>query len=387
MAPLLRSDPRAPSPQGVARALLAPLFESAGDGWEVIGWDAEQGIQLSLRRGDAVILVELERRDDSRSCYARTARFNVCARPSFDAGADLDEEARAAVNRVVEVVQRREPMLPAAERPAAGRPAMVREIEVERILIPEGKGHYFLNPYVGCMIGCAFCYVAERADLSRELAGLPALPWGRYVDVKVNAAQVLRREVKAHPPGIVRMSPILTDPYQPLEGRYRVTRACLEVLLEAGFSPVVLTRAARVTEDLDLLAHFSCAAVGLSIPTDDDEVRRRFEPGADSVEERFLALERLHAAGVTTFGVVQPVLPMDPERLVARMAPLVRAVRVDRMQCLDLERVARLYAFSPEARSEGFFARTIGALRAGFAARGVAIDERDDLPGLLFGAR
>jgi DNA repair photolyase len=255
------------------------------------------------------------------------------------------------------------------------------------VLVPEGRGQYYLNPYAGCMIGCPYCYVDERADLSRALEGVARHAWGRWVDVKVDAPEVLRREVRDLPPGPVRMSPILTDPYQPLERTYRVTRGCLEVLLEAGFSPVILTRGARVVEDLDLLARFARAAVGMSVPTDDDSVRARFEPGADPVDARFDALARLHGAGLRTFLAVQPMLPMDPARLVARTAPYVHTVRVDRMHGVEGLRGLYESAGCVEAMEDAFFARTEAALRAGFAARGVRVDALDDLDALLGGAR
>jgi DNA repair photolyase len=281
-------------------------------------------------------------------------------------------------------VRQREGRLPVVgERPAAARASAVREVSASRVLIAEGRGQYYLNPYAGCMIGCSYCYVGDRADFSRSLEGQPGYAWGRWVDVKVDAPAVLRREVRGLPPGPVRMSPILTDPYQPLERTYRITRQCLEVLLEAGFSPVILTRGARVVEDLDLLTRFPRAAVGLSIPTDDDAMRARFEPGADPIEARVEALARCHAAGLRTFVAVQPMLPMDPARLVDLTAPHAHVARSDRMY--DLERAAHLYvaAEATEAMTDVFFARCDAALRRGFAARGVRLDALDDMDVLL----
>jgi len=219
--------------------------------------------------------------------------------------------------------------------------------------------------------------------MSRAIEGLPSLEWGRYVDVKVNAAQILREEIKSAEPGLVRMSPILTDPYQPAEGRFRVTRSCLEVLLEGGFTPVILTRAHRILDDLELLKSFPTAVVGFSIPTDRDDVRALFEPGADPVEARFEALQACHEAGIRTFGVIQPMLPMDAARMIEKMAPWVEAVRVDRMH--QLERVHPLYraATMEFAASEDFFDETERALLDGFQARGVRVDELDDLVALL----
>lgn len=370
----------------ILRELLGPLLElqrPSKTGWRLMGWDGEQGVQFTLGKDGVYLLVELEERNEARDCHARTERFNICVRRQFESGVDLTDEHRKVVDQLVRVIGEREKRLPDVERLKPTRRAEVREVEVERVLIEEGAGHYYINPYAGCMIGCGFCYVAHRADFSRALVGLPRMEWGRYVDVKVNAAEILRREVKEKPPGIVRLSPILTDPYQPLERHYRVTRACLEVLLDAEFTPVILTRGARIVEDLELLSRFPVASVGLSIPTDDDAMRGIFESGADPIEERFLALEACHRAGLVTYGVIQPMLPMDVERMVARMAPVVRAVRIDRMH--EMERMWPVYAKAglEEAASDAFFERTGDALRDGFRRHGVVIDDLDDLGAAL----
>ncbi len=368
----------------VVRDLFGPLLQSAPTpGWRTVGWDAEQGLCLTFQREGTIILVEFEDRSEKRECYVRTGRFNVCARRQFEAGRPMEEDDRRLVDSVVAVVREREGRLPRIERPTTGRRRAVREILVDRVLIPEGRGHYYINPYVGCMIGCPFCYVIERADMSRCLEGLPRIPWGRYVDVKVNAAEVLQGEVAARPPGIVRLSPILTDPYQPVERKYRVTRRCLEVLRDAGYRVMILTRAARVTDDLELIRGMAGSAVGFSIPTDDDACRQIFEPGADPVDERIRALKAFHAAGVPTVAVIQPVLPMDVERLVDLVAPIVKAVRIDRMYAMHL--VNHLYREHGliEAAGDAFFDEHLRKLTEAFSARGVIIDEMDDLVSLL----
>ena len=364
----------------LAELLFGPLLQATPGprGWRLVSYDLEQGLCLTLGRDDDYLLIELEERSESRPCHARTAHFNICARPTR-ANAPLSRSGRAAIDQLVALVRAREQALPNFERPTSARRAAVRELRVDRLLIDEGNGQYYVNPYVGCTIGCRFCYVAERADLSRRLQGLPRLDWGRYVDVKINAAEVLAEEVARCAPGPVRLSPIITDPYQPLERKYRVTRACLEVLMEAGFSPIILTRAARVVEDIELLAGCAGAAVGFSIPTDDDRVRAEFEPGADPIEDRFAALAQLRDAGITTFAVVQPVLAMEPLALANRLAPLIDMVRVDRMY--DIDKVQSIYEESgrESSASEHYFATTIATLTARFAELGVAVDDLDDL--------
>lgn len=370
----------------VLHVLFEPLLRASPppNGWRLASLDAEQGICVTLQRDAVYLLVELERRDAEQPCYARTSRFNVCARRLLSGeDGELAADERRAVDALVRLVESREGLLPHFERPTATRRVAIREVTVERLLVVEGERQYYANPYVGCTIGCAFCYVAERADFSRSLVGLPRLEWGRYADVKVNAAEVLAEEVRRYAPGSVRLSPIVTDPYQPLERKFRVTRACLEVMLPAGFSPVILTRAARVLDDLDVLAQFRGAAVGFSIPTDDDRVRRQFEPGADPIEDRLAAIAELRRAGVRTFAVVQPVLPMNPERLVARLAPHVDAVRVDRMYGMATTLPLYSAAGREDAAQEAFFAQTTKRLRDGFSAAGVRVDDLDDMARLL----
>jgi len=370
--------------EGIARALLAPFLEPGftSSGWRLLSWDAEQGFCLTFASPQTCVLLEFEARNDRLDCYARTARFNVCVRRQFE-DAWLTDDDRRFVDAVIAVVRAREASLPNPERADATRPTVVREVLVDRLLIPEGRDLYYINPYVGCMIGCPFCYVIDRADFSRHLEGLPRVPWGRYLDVKVNAAEVLRREVQTVGRGIVRMSPILTDPYQGPERRYRITRQCLEVLLDTDLAPVVLTRAPRILDDLALLTRFRRALVGFSIPTDADEYRQIFEPGADPIDERVDALRALHAAGVRTFAVIQPVLPMNPDRLVDMIAPLVRAVRLDKLYVG--ERIMHLYDQHGLTRyaTDEYATETMDRLTAAFHSRGVRVDTLDNLEALL----
>ena len=369
----------------IVRDLIAPALEGTFDscGWKLASWDAEQGVCLTFEQNGTFLLLEFEARNDHLDCYARTRRFNVCARKHFESDLSLSDADRAFVDAVVAMMREREMRLPDVERATTTRKTVVREILAERVLIAEGANQYYINPYVGCMIACPFCYVMDRADFSRRLEGLPQLPWGRYLDVKINAAEVLRREVQSIQPGIVRMSPILTDPYQPAERRYRITRQCLAILLETGFAPVVLTRAALILDDLDLLRRFPRALVGLSIPTDADAYRQIFEPGADPIEDRLATLRTFHAAGVRTFAVIQPVLPMDVDRLVNEIAPFVRAVRVDRMYAG--ERVQHLYDEHGlgQFATDAFYQETTDELTRAFQSRGVQVDSMDNFEPLL----
>jgi DNA repair photolyase len=217
---------------------------------------------------------------------------------------------------------------------------------------PESTGMPFwsINPYVGCAFGCAYCYaryahryVAERktaagVDDSHELTELP--PWlafERRIFVKLNAADVLRATLRSQKSEVKRnyqsqaqgprpqariarlwkgetvVIGTATDPYQPAERTFRITRSVLEVLAgEKGMSVVIITKSALVSRDIDLLtaiANRSRLTIHLSLITLDRELARRIEPRAPTPEARLRALERLSAAGIDVGINVMPVLP------------------------------------------------------------------------------
>jgi DNA repair photolyase len=185
---------------------------------------------------------------------------------------------------------------------------------------------YCLNPYVGCSHACRYCY----AEFMKKYTG-HAEPWGTFVDPKVNAPAVLARELRRAAPGPVMVSSV-TDPYQPLEERYRLTRRCLELLLEHRFPVRILTKSPLVARDIDLLRRFDDLEAGLTISTDDERMREIFEPGAPPIAARLAALAALHEAGIRTYVFVGPLLPLlDPEGLAARIRPHADAVLVDAM--------------------------------------------------------
>jgi len=345
-------------------------------GWQLTELDTEQGVTVHLRGPGGALLVELEARDEARPCFARTARFNVYyAAAASGEGAAIDAERRAALESFVVRLRARERALLPIAPPHAPEPkrTRVREVEVNRALMREGERAYYLNPYVGCMLGCSFCYARHRADFSRSLEGLAPAHWGTWVDVKVNLPSVLEREVSALEPGTIRISPIVTDPYQPIERRYRVTRRCLEVIAGTAFEPVVLTRSSSVLDDVALLVR-AHGAVGLSVPTDEDAVRRAFEPRTEAIETRIETLRRLRDAGLPTFAIVQPMLPLNPERLADLLSPCVDAVRIGPM--FEKARSAEIHARMGrgDVLDPAWEAQTAAALDSRLRARGVAVN-------------
>ncbi len=185
---------------------------------------------------------------------------------------------------------------------------------------------YVINPYLGCGHGCRYCYAAFMRRYARHHAGAP---WGTFVEVKINLPQVLAAELgRKKPRGRVLLSSVC-DPYQPAELRFRLTRRALEILAEFAWGVDILTRSPLVTRDLDLLTARPEFSVGLSIPTDDDQVRRVLEPQAPPIPARIVTLQRLRQAGLSPWVFIAPMLPLNPARLHELIGPHVGNVMLD----------------------------------------------------------
>jgi DNA repair photolyase len=185
---------------------------------------------------------------------------------------------------------------------------------------------YIINPYLGCGHGCRYCYAVFMRRYARQHAGAP---WGSFVEAKVNLPRVLRAELaRRKQPGQVFLASVC-DPYQPVELRYRLTRSALELLAEFGWGVSILTRSPLVTRDLDLLTAIPEVRVGLSIPTDDDRVRRVLEPQAPPIPARIATLKKLRQAGLSPWVFIAPMLPMNPARLHELIGTEVGEVMMD----------------------------------------------------------
>ena len=168
--------------------------------------------------------------------------------------------------------------------------------------LPEAD--YCINPYVGCLHGCIYCY----ARFMKRFTGHDE-PWGRFLDVKINAPEVLAKELAKKPKrGIVLLGSV-TDAYQPVERKYRVTRAILKILLQHDFPVSVLTKSNLVVRDLDLFKQFSQCEVGLTVTTAKQEIAHNFEPRSSTSRQRIEALDNLHRSGITTYAFIGPILP------------------------------------------------------------------------------
>jgi DNA repair photolyase len=192
------------------------------------------------------------------------------------------------------------------------------------------KGMHFdwsLNPYMGCVHRCTFCYVRafeRRADRPSDDR------YGRSIRVKVNVVEVLRRELAR--PSWERESIAIgaaTDPYQPAEGHYRLTRGCLEALADAHNPFSIITRGPMIVRDVDVLteaARRAKVSITFSIPTLDDEIWRKTEPSTAHPRQRLRALKELVNAGVRVSVGMAPILPGLSDRP-EQLAAVVRAAR------------------------------------------------------------
>jgi DNA repair photolyase len=184
-----------------------------------------------------------------------------------------------------------------------------------------------LNPYMGCAHQCTFCYVRafeKRADRPSDDR------YGASIRVKTNVADVLRRELARRSwKGELVAIGAATDPYQPAEGFYRLTRGCLQVLAEAANPLSIITRGPMVVRDVDVLVEAAARArvsVTFSVPTLDDKVWRLTEPNTPPPRQRLRALETLRAAGIDASVGMAPILPGLSDRP-ELMAEVVKAAR------------------------------------------------------------
>lgn len=245
----------------------------------------------------------------------------------------------------------------------------IREITVKTVLTKTGIGgyDYCVNPYVGCAHGCTYCY----AVFMKRFTGHKE-PWGAFVDVKVNAPEALAKQVRRTKGGSLLVGTV-TDPYQPAEKRYGLTRGCLEALRDAPIHVSLLTRSPLCVRDIDLFRKLSDIEVGVTVSTDREEMRRIFEPAAPPIASRIEALKALHESRVKTYAFIGPMLPLDPDALVAKLSGAVDEVLIDRLnypnKVISIYRRAGLTRFL----EDDYFTDTACALREGFERAGIPV--------------
>ncbi len=322
-------------------------------GARLIELSTELGLRLRFEHRNEPLDIEVTPLPSPRRFALTTPHFGIGYRTEGD---KLAVDSDTALKLCREVAKHLEAsVFRSVQPPVSPRDApRVREVQVQRLLERAGFGDqrfYTLSPYVGCVIGCRFCYAQSNLAPLRRWAGLPDVPWGSYVDARINAPGVLDAELGHLPARPIKFCPIVSDPYQAVESRYELTGKCLDVLARHECTTLLLTRSTLVLRDLERLKALN-AWVGVSLPTADDEVRKQFEPRAASIDERVRILRTLKETGIRTFAVVQPMLPGPLDVLADLLVAHTQSVSLDILR--GEEGAAGDFDLYPQTRSDAW---------------------------------
>ncbi len=234
---------------------------------------------------------------------------------------------------------------------------IIKEVYAKTALSRSKVAVYTINPYIGCEHSCTYCYARFMKRFTDHKES-----WGTFVDVKINAATLLSREIKRKQPGRVWVSGVC-DPYQPIEKKYRLTRMCLEILSEQDWPVTIQTKSPLVLRDLNLLMNFSELEAGLTITTADENIKKIFEPNTPTIKERVDSLEKLHSSRIKTYAMIAPLLP-GAEKLATLLSGKVDYVLVDRMNYHYADWVYKKYGLEMAITDKFFREKKKELLRA-----------------------
>ncbi|MCC7210225.1 MAG: radical SAM protein [Candidatus Brocadia sp.] len=181
----------------------------------------------------------------------------------------------------------------------------INEVTINRILNPTSidLGEYVINPYMGCEFACTYCYVRSNKAATRR-----KIPWGSYVDIRVNAPDLLEREILEKHPGTVLLGST-TECFQPVEKKFRLTRKMLEILNKHKVSYVILTRSPYIAEYVPLLNQEFCKRIYFTVNPMSNTFKQLIEPKSPPLDSRNDAIHRLLDAGISVIPYYSPVIP------------------------------------------------------------------------------
>ena len=182
----------------------------------------------------------------------------------------------------------------------------IKEIQAKSIITKSNlpDGDFVINPYTGCEHSCFYCY----ARFMKRFTGHNE-PWGEFVDIKINASELVPENHTKYKNKVIVIGSV-TDPYQAVEKKYKITRGLLEKLIpfEASFN--IITKSKLVQRDVDLLKKFKDIKVAVSLAYTDDDIRKKLEPNSSSVQERIETLRILNQNRIKTILFISPIFPM-----------------------------------------------------------------------------
>ncbi|MFC1668250.1 radical SAM protein [Chlamydiota bacterium] len=179
------------------------------------------------------------------------------------------------------------------------------EVSIQRILNPTSidLGEYVINPYMGCELGCLYCYVRSNRVVSKKTA-----PWGSYVDIRINAPTLLEKEISKKKPHTVLLGST-TECFQPIEKKYGITKEILEILNKNKVYYVFLTRSPFIQEYISLLTQGFCKMIYFTCNNINHSIKARLEPHSAPFEKRITAINNLLDNNIPVTPYFSPIIP------------------------------------------------------------------------------
>ncbi|MBZ9578632.1 radical SAM protein [Patescibacteria group bacterium] len=181
----------------------------------------------------------------------------------------------------------------------------IKEIKAKSIITKSGlpDSDFVINPYVGCMHGCIYCYARFMKRFTNHKE-----PWGKFLDIKINASDLIPEKTEKYKNKSITIASV-TDAYQPMERKYKLMRGILTNLIPLQPDLCIMTKSDLIVRDIDLLKNFKKCMAGVSLALLDEHIRKEVEPFASPIDKRINAVKELQKAGIRTFIFVSPMLP------------------------------------------------------------------------------
>ncbi len=198
---------------------------------------------------------------------------------------------------------------------------------------------YSVNPYIGCQHNCKYCYATYMKKFTDHKE-----PWGEFVDIKTNAKEVLKKEIRKKKKGKILLSSV-TDPYQPIEKKQQITKELLKTLKNTYYDVNILTKSDLITRDIDLFKEFKAnITTGFTINYLNDSDRQNWEPNASEINNRINALKKINREGINTYVHIGPYLPeiTDLEQITKEIEPYVEEIQIENLNKRNKKQIKKI---------------------------------------------